>query len=179
MNITRLHRTIGVRIGHVQVGGGAPVVVQSMTSTDTADVERTTDQVAALAAAGSEIVRVTVNVPEAAAAVPEIRQRLLDRGCAVPLVHVAEVMRPLPVQTVAGAPASSAPGVRATATASPDALPEPVPSPAPPAAAPRAGAAPSGRPPPTAKAPIPASPARTPKPAAPAKTPVISYDERN
>ncbi len=82
----RLHRTIGVRVGHVQVGGGAPVVVQSMTSTDTADVPRTVEQVAALAAAGSEIVRVTVNLPEAAAAVPEIRKRLHDRGCTVPLV---------------------------------------------------------------------------------------------
>ena len=86
MNIARLHRTTGVRVGHVQVGGGAPVVVQSMTSTDTADVAQTVEQVAALAAAGSEIVRVTVNVPEAAAAVPEIRRRLLDRGCEVPLV---------------------------------------------------------------------------------------------
>lgn len=86
MNITRLHRTIGVKVGHVQVGGGAPVVVQSMTSTDTADVLRTTEQVAALAAAGSEIVRVTVNVPEAAEAVPEIKRRLLDQGVTVPLV---------------------------------------------------------------------------------------------
>lgn len=86
MNIARLHRTIGVKVGHVQVGGGAPVVVQSMTSTDTADVEKTVDQVAALAAAGSEVVRVTVNLPEAAAAVPEIKRRLLDRGCTVPLV---------------------------------------------------------------------------------------------
>ncbi len=86
MSIARLHRTIGVKIGQVQVGGGAPVVVQSMTSTDTADIVRTTEQVAALAAAGSEIVRVTVNVPEAAEAVPEIKQRLLDMGCAVPIV---------------------------------------------------------------------------------------------
>ena len=86
MNTARLHRTVGVRVGHVQVGGGAPVVVQSMTSTDTADVARTVEQVAALAAAGSEIVRVTVNVPEAAAAVPQIKQRLLDLGCDVPLV---------------------------------------------------------------------------------------------
>jgi len=86
MSIARLHRTIGVKVGQVQVGGGAPVVVQSMTSTDTADIERTTEQVAALAAAGSEIVRVTVNVPEAAEAVPEIKRRLLDMGCAVPIV---------------------------------------------------------------------------------------------
>jgi len=86
MTIARLHRTIGVKVGHVQVGGGAPVVVQSMTSTDTADVPKTVDQVAALAAAGSEIVRVTVNLPEAAAAVPEIKRQLLDRGCTVPIV---------------------------------------------------------------------------------------------
>ncbi len=86
MNIARLHRTVGVKVGHVQVGGGAPVVVQSMTSTDTADIASTVTQVAALAAAGSEIVRVTVNVPEAAAAVPEIKRRLLDQGCTVPLV---------------------------------------------------------------------------------------------
>lgn len=86
MSHARLHRTIGVKVGHVQVGGGAPVVVQSMTSTDTADVGKTTDQIVALAAAGSEIVRVTVNVPEAAQAVPEIKQRLLDRGCDVPVV---------------------------------------------------------------------------------------------
>jgi len=86
MNIARLHRTIAVKVGHVQVGGGAPVVVQSMTSTDTADVAGTVAQVAALATAGSEIVRVTVNVPEAAAAVPEIKRRLLDLGCTVPIV---------------------------------------------------------------------------------------------
>ncbi|WP_396623803.1 flavodoxin-dependent (E)-4-hydroxy-3-methylbut-2-enyl-diphosphate synthase [Luteitalea sp.] len=86
MTIARLHRTIGVKVGHVQVGGGAPVVVQSMTNTDTADVASTVAQVAALATAGSEIVRVTVNVPEAAAAVPEIKRRLLDQGCTAPLV---------------------------------------------------------------------------------------------
>ncbi len=86
MSQVRLHRTVGVPVGHVLVGGGAPVVVQSMTSTDTADVAKTVDQVAALAAAGSEIVRVTVNVPEAAAAVPEIARQLLDRGCTVPIV---------------------------------------------------------------------------------------------
>jgi (E)-4-hydroxy-3-methylbut-2-enyl-diphosphate synthase len=86
MTIARLHRTIGVKVGHVQVGGGAPIVVQSMTSTDTADIPKTVDQIAALAAAGSEIVRVTVNLPEAAAAVPEIKRQLLDRGCTVPIV---------------------------------------------------------------------------------------------
>ena len=70
------HRTIPVRVGKVQVGGDAPIVVQSMTNTDTADVDATTRQVRELAEAGSEIVRLTVNVAEAAAAVPEIRRRL-------------------------------------------------------------------------------------------------------
>jgi (E)-4-hydroxy-3-methylbut-2-enyl-diphosphate synthase len=82
----RLHRTIGVRVGHVQVGGGAPVVVQSMTMTDTADAASTARQCIELAEAGSEIVRVTVNVPEAAAAVPEIKRRMADAGCSAPLV---------------------------------------------------------------------------------------------
>ncbi|NOT46051.1 MAG: flavodoxin-dependent (E)-4-hydroxy-3-methylbut-2-enyl-diphosphate synthase [Acidobacteria bacterium] len=84
--IARLHKTIGVRVGHVQVGGGAPVVVQSMTMTDTADAAATARQCIELAEAGSELVRVTVNVPEAAAAVPEIRQRMLDAGCTAPLI---------------------------------------------------------------------------------------------
>jgi (E)-4-hydroxy-3-methylbut-2-enyl-diphosphate synthase len=79
-------RQVGVRVGHVQVGGGAPVVVQSMTMTDTADAEATARQCVELWEAGSELVRVTVNVPEAAAAVPEIRQRMLDAGCTAPLV---------------------------------------------------------------------------------------------
>jgi (E)-4-hydroxy-3-methylbut-2-enyl-diphosphate synthase len=73
-------------VGPVRIGGDAPIVVQSMTNTDTADVETTTRQVVELAEAGSEIVRITVNVPEAAAAVPEIRRRLDDLGCSVPLV---------------------------------------------------------------------------------------------
>ena len=77
----RLHRTVPVSVGHVQVGGGAPVVVQSMTMTDTADAAATAQQVVELWEAGSEMVRVTVNVPEAAAAVPEIKQRMLDAGC--------------------------------------------------------------------------------------------------
>ena len=72
-------RTIPVRIGGVTIGGGAPVVVQSMTNTDTADVEATAAQVAALARAGSELVRITVDRAEAAAAVPYIRERL-DRA---------------------------------------------------------------------------------------------------
>ncbi len=82
----RLHRTIGVRVGGVQVGGGAPVAVQSMTMTDTADAAATARQVVELWEAGSEMVRVTVNVPEAAAAVPEIKQRMLDAGCTAPLI---------------------------------------------------------------------------------------------
>jgi (E)-4-hydroxy-3-methylbut-2-enyl-diphosphate synthase len=78
--------TVAVRIGAVIVGGGAPVVVQSMTNTDTADVEATARQVRELAEAGSEIVRVTVNSDEAAAAVPHVRDRLRSGGCDVPLV---------------------------------------------------------------------------------------------
>ncbi|HZJ30168.1 MAG TPA: flavodoxin-dependent (E)-4-hydroxy-3-methylbut-2-enyl-diphosphate synthase [Vicinamibacterales bacterium] len=85
-SVARLHKTVGVRVGHVQVGGGAPVVVQSMTMTDTADAKATADQCIELAEAGSEMVRVTVNLPEAAAAVPEIKQRMLDAGCTAPLI---------------------------------------------------------------------------------------------
>ena len=72
--------SIPVNVGHVKVGGGAPVVVQSMTNTDTADVDGTVRQVAALASAGSEIVRITVDRDEAAAAVPKIKERLLKIG---------------------------------------------------------------------------------------------------
>jgi (E)-4-hydroxy-3-methylbut-2-enyl-diphosphate synthase len=79
-------RTYAVRVGHVMVGGGAPIVVQSMTNTDTADVQATFRQTVELAEAGSEIVRWTVNVPEAAAAVPEIKKRLLDAGCHAPII---------------------------------------------------------------------------------------------
>lgn len=75
-----------VMVGPVAIGGGAPVVVQSMTNTDTADAEATARQVAELAAAGSELVRITVNTPEAAAQVAPIRARLDAMGCAVPLV---------------------------------------------------------------------------------------------
>jgi len=78
--------TVGVQVGRVTVGGGAPVVVQSMTNTDTADAAGTARQCIELAQAGSEMVRVTVNVPEAAAAVPEIKQRMLDAGCHAPLI---------------------------------------------------------------------------------------------
>jgi len=86
MTTVKLHRTVGVRVGNVQVGGGAPVVVQSMTMTDTADAAATARQCVELAEAGSEMVRVTVNVPEAAAAVPEIKQRMLDAGVTAPLI---------------------------------------------------------------------------------------------
>src|SRR6266446_4101027 len=73
-NISR-HKTRQVRVGHALIGGGAPVLVQSMTNTDTADAGRTAAQVFELARAGSEIVRVTVNTAEAAAQVPRIRER--------------------------------------------------------------------------------------------------------
>ncbi|MCX7192574.1 MAG: flavodoxin-dependent (E)-4-hydroxy-3-methylbut-2-enyl-diphosphate synthase [Proteobacteria bacterium] len=75
-----------VLVGGVMLGGGAPIVVQSMTNTDTADIDGTTRQVFELAKAGSELVRITVNTPEAAAAVPHIRNRLNALGCFVPLV---------------------------------------------------------------------------------------------
>jgi (E)-4-hydroxy-3-methylbut-2-enyl-diphosphate synthase len=86
MAVARLHKTIGVRVGGIQVGGGAPVVVQSMANTDTADAGSTARQCVELAEAGSELVRITVNVPEAAAAVPEICQRMRDAGCTAPLI---------------------------------------------------------------------------------------------
>src|SRR5512137_2597522 len=79
-------KTHAVQVGHVRVGGGAPIVVQSMTNTDTADVSATFQQTVELAEAGSEIVRWTVNVPEAASAVPEIKKRLLEAGCNVPII---------------------------------------------------------------------------------------------
>jgi (E)-4-hydroxy-3-methylbut-2-enyl-diphosphate synthase len=80
------HKTVPVRVGDVTVGGGAPVVVQSMTNTDTADVEATAGQVAALARAGSELVRITVDRTEAAAAVPHIKERLLRMGVTAPII---------------------------------------------------------------------------------------------
>ena len=75
-----------VAVGGVRIGGGAPIVVQSMTNTDTEDARATARQVEALARAGSELVRITVNTPEAAAQVPRIRELLDSRGCAVPLI---------------------------------------------------------------------------------------------
>ncbi len=79
-------KTHAVMVGNVQVGGGAPVVVQSMTNTDTVDAAATARQIAELHQAGSELVRITVNTEEAAAAVPEIRERLNKQGLNVPLV---------------------------------------------------------------------------------------------
>ena len=79
-------RSVAVDVGGVIVGGDAPIVVQSMTNTDTADVEQTARQVAALARAGSEIVRITVDRDEAAAAVPRIKERLDKMGVGVPIV---------------------------------------------------------------------------------------------
>src|SRR6201989_3232524 len=80
------HQTVAVQVGNVTVGGGAPVVVQSMTNTDTADIDGTVRQVAALARAGSEIVRITVDRDEGAAAVPHIKARPLQRGVIPPIV---------------------------------------------------------------------------------------------
>jgi (E)-4-hydroxy-3-methylbut-2-enyl-diphosphate synthase len=80
------HTTHAVAVGPVFVGGSAPIVVQSMTNTDTADVDATTRQVAQLARAGSELVRITVNSEEAARAVPAIREKLDDMGVATPLI---------------------------------------------------------------------------------------------
>src|SRR5213082_2095280 len=79
-------KTTQVMVGNVAVGGGAPIVVQSMTNTDTADVEGTIAQVAALSRAGSELVRITVDRDEAAAAVPHIRDGLRKRGITTPLI---------------------------------------------------------------------------------------------
>ncbi|HEY0766478.1 MAG TPA: flavodoxin-dependent (E)-4-hydroxy-3-methylbut-2-enyl-diphosphate synthase [Steroidobacteraceae bacterium] len=85
MSIAR-RSSVPVSVGAIRVGGGAPIVVQSMTNTDTADVEDTARQVQALARAGSELVRVTVNTSEAAAAVAPIRERLARAGVSVPLI---------------------------------------------------------------------------------------------
>src|ERR1700734_3645812 len=83
---TARHQTVGVKVGRVTVGGGAPIVVQSMTNTDTADIDGTARQVAALARAGSEIVRITVDRDEAAAAVPHIKDKLRKMNVDVPIV---------------------------------------------------------------------------------------------
>jgi (E)-4-hydroxy-3-methylbut-2-enyl-diphosphate synthase len=86
MSHRKRHTTVGVKVGPVQVGGGAPVVVQSMSNTDTVDIKSTATQCIELARAGSDMVRITVNIPEAAAAVPEIKKRMLDAGVAAPLI---------------------------------------------------------------------------------------------
>ncbi len=78
--------TVAVKVGGITVGGDAPIVVQSMTNTDTAEAAATAQQCIELARAGSELVRVTVNLPEAAEAVPEIKQRMVDAGTTAPLV---------------------------------------------------------------------------------------------
>jgi (E)-4-hydroxy-3-methylbut-2-enyl-diphosphate synthase len=80
------HKTTKVKVGNVLVGGGAPIVVQSMTNTDTADVQSTVDQITALSRAGSELVRITVDREAAAAAVPHIRDGLRKRGIGTPLI---------------------------------------------------------------------------------------------
>ncbi|MFT5548849.1 MAG: (E)-4-hydroxy-3-methylbut-2-enyl-diphosphate synthase [Candidatus Azotimanducaceae bacterium] len=80
------HKTIAVKVGHVQLGNGGPVIVQSMTNTDTADVDRTVEQIKLLADSGSEMVRVTVNNDESAAAIPYIADRLLSDGYEVPVI---------------------------------------------------------------------------------------------
>jgi (E)-4-hydroxy-3-methylbut-2-enyl-diphosphate synthase len=86
MTVSPRRQSVGVDVGSVRVGGGAPIVVQSMTNTDTADVEATVRQVAQLWRAGSELVRITVDRDEAAAAVPHIRDKLRARGIDVPLI---------------------------------------------------------------------------------------------
>lgn len=86
MSTQARRQTVGVKVGQVTIGGGAPVVVQAMTNTDTADAAATAKQVMDLWDAGAELVRVTVNNDEAAKAVPEIRARLHQAGCPVPLV---------------------------------------------------------------------------------------------
>jgi (E)-4-hydroxy-3-methylbut-2-enyl-diphosphate synthase len=85
-NIIKRRPSQQVRVGKVSLGGDVPVVVQSMTNTDTADIAATTQQIFDLAQAGSELVRITVNTPEAAAAVPHISKRLNALGCDVPLI---------------------------------------------------------------------------------------------
>src|SRR5260221_3525699 len=86
MSTVKLHKTIGVRVGTVRVGGGAPVIVQSMTMTETADAAGTAQQCIELAEAGSEMGRVTVNVPEAAAALAEIKHAMLHVGVTGPVI---------------------------------------------------------------------------------------------
>ncbi len=86
MNSSKPNSTHAVRVGNITVGGGAPIVVQSMTNTDTVDAASTARQCIELAEAGSEMVRVTVNIPEAAEAVPQIKRSMLEAGCTAPLI---------------------------------------------------------------------------------------------
>ena len=85
-NVLNQNKTVAVQVGQVMIGGGAPVVVQSMTNTDTADIDKTVQQVKELARAGSELVRITVNSEAAASSVAEIRNQLDRLDCDVPLV---------------------------------------------------------------------------------------------
>ena len=86
MSLQARRQTVTVRVGDVPVGSAHPIVVQCMTNTDTADAVSTARQVIALVGAGSELVRVTVNTDEAAAAVPEIVARISDAGVTVPII---------------------------------------------------------------------------------------------
>lgn len=86
MSVSKRRSSVQVMVGDVPVGGGAPIVVQSMTNTDTADIQETTDQIDHLHQAGSELVRITVNNDEAAKAVPYIKDNLLQRGINVPII---------------------------------------------------------------------------------------------
>ena len=86
MSISPRKKTHQVLVGNIKVGGGAPIVVQSMTNTDTADVAGSVKQIMELSTAGSELVRVTVNTDEAAKAVPEIQNQLEQKGFSVPIV---------------------------------------------------------------------------------------------
>jgi (E)-4-hydroxy-3-methylbut-2-enyl-diphosphate synthase len=119
-------QSVGVHVAKIKVGGGAPVAVQSMTNTDTADVEGTVKQVAELARAGSELVRVTVDKEEAAAAIPAIKEKLLAMNVTAPLVgdfhyngHVLLEQYPdcaRPSTSIASTPAMSALAKSRTAT---------------------------------------------------------------
>ena len=100
MAVLARRKSVAVNVGGVNVGGGHPVVVQSMTNTDTADVQSTVNQVMALANSGSELVRVTVNTDEAAAAVPKIVETLQKFGVRVPDHRRLPLQRPSAAQEV-------------------------------------------------------------------------------
>ncbi|MEX2364254.1 MAG: flavodoxin-dependent (E)-4-hydroxy-3-methylbut-2-enyl-diphosphate synthase, partial [Balneolaceae bacterium] len=86
MAVIKRRKSIQVMVGNVPVGGGAPIVVQSMTNTDTADIDETADQIDHLYKVGSELVRITVNNDAAAKAVPHIKEKLMNRGVPVPII---------------------------------------------------------------------------------------------